>query len=118
MLNSYDLVTKNYADYDGHLFDKPGVHYFVADGRSVLSEPEAKAVLAAYGIPVVMTLTARDPAQAAAVARTIPGPVALKILSPDITHKSDVGGVRLDLRTPDKKRNRVADPIHTTHGVQ
>jgi acetyltransferase len=83
----------------------------LAEGRSVLSEPEAKAVLAAYGVPVVTTLTARDPAEAAALARTISGPVALKILSPDITHKSDVHGVRLDLRTPDEVEAAAQDML-------
>jgi acetyltransferase len=87
------------------------VEYALAEGRSVLSEPEAKAVLAAYGIPVVMTLTAHNPVQAAAVARTIAGPVALKILSPDITHKSDVGGVRLDLRTPEEVEAAAQDML-------
>ena len=72
----------------------------LAEGRTVLTEPEAKAVLAAYGIPVARTLTATTPEAAAEAARQIAGPVALKILSPDITHKSDVGGVILDLETP------------------
>jgi len=72
----------------------------LAEGRTVLTEPEAKAVLAAYGIPVARTLTAATPEAAADAARQIAGPVALKILSPDITHKSDVGGVILDLVTP------------------
>jgi acetyltransferase len=83
----------------------------LAEGRVVLSEPEAKAVLAAYGVPVVMTLTADDPAQAAEVARRMPGPIALKILSPDITHKSDVRGVRLDLRTPDEVEAAARDML-------
>ena len=69
----------------------------LAAGRAILTEPEAKAVLEAYGIPTVGTRVAADPGEAAAVARAIGFPVALKILSPDITHKSDVGGVRLDL---------------------
>lgn len=72
----------------------------IAAGRSVLTEVEAKAVLAAYDIPVVETRIARDPVEAGLVAASIGGPVVLKILSDDIIHKSDVGGVRLDLRTP------------------
>ncbi|MGE5147101.1 MAG: acetate--CoA ligase family protein, partial [Candidatus Eiseniibacteriota bacterium] len=72
----------------------------LAEGRSVLTEPEAKALLAAYGVPVARTLTAATPEAAAEAARQIGGPVALKILSPDITHKSDAGGVILDLETP------------------
>ena len=67
------------------------------DKRSVLTEPEAKRVLAAYGIPVVPTEIVRDAAEAAAAAVRIGFPVAVKILSRDITHKSDVGGVALDL---------------------
>ena len=63
----------------------------------MLSEPEAKAVLAAYSIPVVDTRIARTIEEAVKVAAEIGFPVALKILSPEITHKSDVGGVALDL---------------------
>jgi acetyltransferase len=69
----------------------------LAQKRSVLTEPEAKRVLAAYGIPVVPTEVVRDGAAAAAVAARIGFPVAVKILSRDITHKTDVGGVALDL---------------------
>jgi acetyltransferase len=72
----------------------------VADGREMLSEPEAKAVLAAYSVPVVDTRIARTIEGAVKVAAEIGFPVALKILSPDITHKSDVGGVALDLENP------------------
>ena len=73
----------------------------LASGRELLTEPEAKAVLAAYKIPVVQTRTAKDPQDAANVASGLGFPVAVKILSPDITHKSDVGGVALDLDTPE-----------------
>ena len=69
----------------------------LAAGRSFLTEPEAKKVLRAYAIATVETLTARDPAEAASIAAQIPGRVVIKILSPDIVHKSDVDGVRLDL---------------------
>ena len=71
----------------------------LAAGREMLDEFEAKAVLRAYGIPVVPT-AAVEPTAAAAIgaARAVGYPVALKILSPDISHKSDVGGVHLNLR--------------------
>ncbi len=69
----------------------------LAEGREMLSEPEAKAVLAAYGIPVVNTRIAATVEEAVSIAPDIGFPVALKILSPDVTHKSDVGGVALDL---------------------
>ena len=81
------------------------IDHALGEGRELLGEPEAKAVLAAYGIPVVTTRIAADPRAAAAAAAAIGGPVALKILSPDITHKSDVGGVVLDLRAPSAVRN-------------
>ncbi|MDX1576270.1 MAG: GNAT family N-acetyltransferase, partial [Kiloniellales bacterium] len=69
----------------------------VAAGRELLTEPQAKAVLSAYGLPVVATRIARDPDHAGRLAAELGFPVALKVLSPDITHKSDVGGVELDL---------------------
>jgi acetyltransferase len=69
--------------------------------RTLLSEPEAKGLLRLFGIPVVETFVAADPADVARLARKIGAPVAVKILSPDITHKSDVGGVRLNLRSPE-----------------
>jgi acetyltransferase len=77
----------------------------LASGREMLTEPEAKAVLDAYRIPVVATrVVPADPAAAADMARQIGFPVALKILSPDIPHKSDVGGVALGLDNADAVR--------------
>jgi acetyltransferase len=69
----------------------------LAKGGGTLNEPEAKAVLEAYGIPTVETHVARTPALAGKIAMSMKEPVALKILSPDILHKSDVGGVMLNL---------------------
>ena len=71
------------------------------ENRSRLSEPEAKAILRAYGIAVVETRIAPDIESANTAARELGFPVVLKILSPDISHKSDVGGVALDIQTPD-----------------
>lgn len=70
----------------------------------MLSEHDAKAVLDAYRIPVVRTWLAATPDTAADCAREIAAPVVLKIDSPDITHKSDVGGMVLDITTPDDVR--------------
>jgi acetyltransferase len=67
------------------------------EGRSLMTEPEAKDLLDAYGIPVARTRTAGSPEDAADAADAIGYPVALKILSPDISHKSDFGGVALDI---------------------
>ena len=71
----------------------------LAGGNAMMSEPEAKSMLAAYGIPTVETHIVATPAEAAAKAQAMGFPVALKILSPDISHKSDVGGVDLFLDT-------------------
>lgn len=76
----------------------------LAEGRDMLNEIEGKQILAAYGIPAVPTEAAGDPAAAVAAAQRIGYPVALKILSPDITHKSDVGGVALNLSSETELR--------------
>ena len=76
----------------------------LADGRSMLSEAEAKNLLAAYGIPVIETAVAHSVDEAVQLGEKIGFPVAIKILSADVTHKSDVGGVALDLETPDALR--------------
>ena len=71
----------------------------LAAGREWLDEIDAKELIAAYGIPVVATRrVAATPEAAAAAAFEIAAPVVLKIVSPDILHKSEAGGVRLDLR--------------------
>jgi acetyltransferase len=69
----------------------------LAAGRSWLDPAEVSAVLAAYKIPLPAARNATDPEGAAAAAVALGFPVALKIRSPDIPHKSDVGGVVLDL---------------------
>ena len=69
----------------------------LAAGREMLSEAEAKEVLAAYGIPVVRTRVVASGEEAASVAAEIGFPVALKVISPQVTHKSDVGGIALAL---------------------
>ncbi len=68
-------------------------------GRYMLADPDTKAILEAYGIPVVPTRAAATPEDAVRAAREIGFPVAVKILSPDVAQKSDVGGVTLDLDT-------------------
>ncbi len=73
-------------------------------GRELLNEPEAKTLLSAFGIPVVATRTVNNVAQAAAAASEIGFPVVLKILSPQVSHKSDVGGVALNLQSADEVR--------------
>ncbi len=78
----------------------------LAEGREILSEVEAKTVLAAYGVPTNDTRIARTPDEAAQLATQMAEHplLAIKILSRDITHKSDVGGVQLNLSGPDEVR--------------
>ena len=71
-----------------------------AQGREWLDPEEMAEVLAAYGIPAPALRIAEGPASAAAAAEAIGYPVALKIRSPDLPHKSDVGGVALNLGNP------------------
>ena len=74
------------------------VETVLTSGRELLTEPEAKDFLAAAGLPVVPTRTVgAEPQEARAAADAMGYPVALKILSHEITHKSDVGGVRLNI---------------------
>jgi acetyltransferase len=67
-------------------------------GRTLLSEAESKLVLAAYGIPTVPTRVATSEEEAVAAAQALGYPLVLKLHSFTITHKTDVGGVKLDLR--------------------
>ena len=81
------------------------VRSVLTSGRALMTEPEAKALLAAYGIPVAATrVVGPDAAAAVAMAEVIGYPVALKILSEDISHKSDVGGVALALDSAEAVR--------------
>ncbi|MFW5678867.1 MAG: GNAT family N-acetyltransferase [Pseudomonadota bacterium] len=76
----------------------------LAVDRDWLTEPESKRLLAAYAIPVVRTQTAATPEQAGRVGARMGMKVALKILSPDILHKSDVDGVQLGLEGAESVR--------------
>ncbi|MEM7334146.1 MAG: bifunctional acetate--CoA ligase family protein/GNAT family N-acetyltransferase [Chloroflexota bacterium] len=70
-------------------------------GRTIMTEYESKNVLAAYGIPTIDTRLAQTPDEAIKISNKIGYPVVLKLNSETITHKTDVGGVRLDLMTDD-----------------
>jgi acetyltransferase len=78
----------------------------LAAGESWLDPIETRAVLASYGIALVESHSASSAEEAAALSASIGFPVALKIRSPDITHKSDVGGVALNLRDPGQVRRQ------------
>jgi acetyltransferase len=84
----------------------------LAHGRKVLSEVESKALLSAFHIPVAQTLIARDPTEAMLMAQQIGFPVVMKINSQDISHKSDVGGVKLGLANAAAVRSAYAEMMH------
>ncbi|MGI2324799.1 MULTISPECIES: bifunctional acetate--CoA ligase family protein/GNAT family N-acetyltransferase [Methylococcus] len=81
--------------------DIPGAHLIMegalGDKRSLLSPLETRAILGAFRIPMLPALPAHSPNEALAAAECLGFPVALKVLSPDITHKSDVDGVMLNV---------------------
>jgi acetyltransferase len=77
-----------------------------AENRLLLTETEAKDVIAAYGVPITPTIACRNADEAVAAARKLGYPAVVKLLSRKITHKTDVGGVQLDL--PDEQAVRTA----------
>jgi acetyltransferase len=72
--------------------------------RTILTEYESKQLLAAYGIPTVRTEIAENAREAARIAGEIGYPVVLKLYSETITHKTDVGGVLLNLKNAEEVR--------------
>ena len=77
----------------------------IAKSETWLAPDDVRRVLECYGIPVVRSRFAATPAEAANASEKITLPVALKIVSPDIQHKSDFGGVALDLQSPEAVRS-------------
>jgi len=90
------------------------------EGRTLLTESESKQLLAAYGVPTVETRTARDPEEAVRYADGIGYPVVLKLYSETVTHKTDVGGVELNLPDADAVREayrRIEESVNEKAGV-
>ena len=74
------------------------------ESRDILTEPESLAVLTAFGIPTVRNTIARTANEALVAAESIGYPIAMKVLSSDISHKSDAGGVRLNIASAQEVR--------------
>lgn len=74
-------------------------------GRSVLTEVESKKILEEAGLPVASTRLAADAAEAARIAADIGFPVVMKIVSPDVPHKSDAGGVKVGIESEEGVRS-------------
>lgn len=95
-------------------------------GRCLLTEMESKRLLKAYGLPINPTMKAESEEEAVYCAEEMGYPVAVKLLSPDITHKSDAGGVMLGMNNPSDVRSaysrimenaRTYDPVAKLTGV-
>ncbi|GIV63211.1 MAG: acyl-CoA synthetase [Bellilinea sp.] len=82
-------------------------------GQAALGEAQTRPLFEAYGIPVVAGQAAHSAEQAAEIAQKIGFPVALKIISPDILHKSDVGGIRLHLNDPQSVREAYQEMLNS-----
>lgn len=103
------------ADIEGARLLIEGV---LAERRTVLTEMESKALLSAFHIPVTPTLLARTATEAMLIATQLGYPVALKIDSPDIAHKSDVDGVVLNLHHATQVRDAYTDMVQRVARVR
>jgi acetyltransferase len=81
----------------------------LAERRNLLSDLETRAVLHAFHIPMAAAITAHSPNEALAAAQYLGFPVALKVLSPDVVHKSDVDGVKLNVEGAETVRHAYND---------
>ncbi|MEY8875332.1 MAG: GNAT family N-acetyltransferase [Leptothrix sp. (in: b-proteobacteria)] len=90
----------------------------LAERRRVLTEMESKALLAAFQIPVTRTMLARSANEAMLIASQLGYPVALKIDSPDISHKSDVQGVALNVVSAAAVRDTYNDMLAAVSRAQ
>ena len=92
-----------------------------AEGRTILTEFESKDVLAAYGVPTLPSRIASTEDQAVEAANSMGYPVVLKLHSLTITHKTDVGGVQLNIRTPEGVRSAyqaIRDSVAAKAGLE
>jgi acetyltransferase len=90
----------------------------LAERRKVLTEMESKTLLSAFHIPVTKTILARSANEAMMIATQLGFPVALKIDSPDISHKSDVHGVALNIMNATSVRDTYNDMVQTVARLQ
>ena len=89
-----------------------------SQGRTLLTEVESKQVLHDAGIPVALGVLARDAQRAAKAAEEAGFPAVLKVVSPDVAHKSDVGGVRLGLQSKEEVEQAFAEIMVAVKAAQ
>ena len=98
-------LTEDVAEGDGQALATEAILEGVRKtGRTTLTEVESKQILKLYGIPTLETRVARSPGEATLIARAMGFPVVLKLHSETVTHKTDVGGVKLNLATEEAVR--------------
>ena len=109
------LSTLNKPDIEGA---RLVIESVLAERRKVLTEMESKTLLSAFHIPVTTTMLARSANEAMMIATQLGFPVALKIDSPDISHKSDVHGVVLNIVNATGVRDAYNDMVQTVTRLQ
>ncbi len=101
-------LQKPVRKFEGYEVDKEKVKGIIAEarahGRKILTEPYAKEVFAAYGLRVTKGKLAKTEEDAIKIAKTLEKPLVMKIVSPDIIHKSDAGGVKVNIKTEEEVR--------------
>ena len=106
------LVTRSEPDVDGARLIIESV---LAEKRTVLTITESKALLHAFAIPVTQSIECDSANDALVVAESMGFPVAMKINSPDISHKSDVGGIRLNIGNAHAIRSTYHELLEEVH---
>ncbi len=104
------VKTKKAKEKIGEIFDEVR-----EDNRVILTEVESKEVLKAFGIPIVETFFAKTVDEAVDIAKKIGFPVVLKICSKSITHKSDIGGVKLNINNEDSVKKAFLEIKNATN---
>jgi acetate---CoA ligase (ADP-forming) len=109
MANYRQVLTRPLPEFVYYDVDRPTVRQtlerVVSEGRSSIGDSEARSILQAYHMKIPRSELASTPDQAVEFARQIGYPVVLKIASPDILHKTDVGGVKVNLRNANELRD-------------
>ena len=88
-----------------------------ADGR-ILSERESKRILEVYGVPVVTEILSRNADEAVTAAETLSYPVAIKVDSPDLPHKTEAGVIRLDVKSESQMRDAFAQVMDNARAAE
>jgi len=104
-----DILAREEATYETFKVDKLSVRELIdkvrAEGRLSIGDSEARQILKAYGMRIPRSELAENAAEAISIANEIGYPVVLKIASPDILHKTDIGGVKINLQNDEQLRD-------------